>query len=312
MYTVVRFSSSVDFDQPDTCAYLAPLLSALAQVEEPSHALVPAGKLLIANEILNRQHWVATGLLGAAHLIADQPGGIAFNEQRAWRMLHKYFIPFLMAMSQRLMLQRLMVQAAVVAMDPQRPTAEGVAQLRLQLLDFEVLGHFPQISSREVLHRYYRLCQNGQDINHLMDAMRRGFTEIDGRLTEDRRNKVALDTQQSIETQNQIARDTRTSIETQNKIAEDTRENLQATAAIQNTMSQHLETVSSVQRRLEVIEVAVCSVYFAEMVDMILNSGKEHKAWIIGAALFGIVFALLILRPWSHRKTGSQYHTTGG
>jgi hypothetical protein len=95
VYTVARFGPEVDFADPASRDRLAPLLAALAQVEEPGHPGTAAADLSLANDVLNTRHWAAVGLLGAAHLVADQPGDVAFNEQRMAIVRDKYFIPYL-------------------------------------------------------------------------------------------------------------------------------------------------------------------------------------------------------------------------
>ena len=105
VYTVARCSAEVDFERPEVRAACGPLLAALTQVEEKTHAGAPADNIGVTHAILNRRHWAGVGLLGAAHLIADQyPPEDAFNSQRPLRIFLKYFIAYLVAVLQRLTL----------------------------------------------------------------------------------------------------------------------------------------------------------------------------------------------------------------
>jgi hypothetical protein len=70
VYTVARFEAEVDFASPETRATYAPLLGALTQVEESTHAGALAEAVGVTNALLNRCHWAGVGLLGAAHLVA--------------------------------------------------------------------------------------------------------------------------------------------------------------------------------------------------------------------------------------------------
>lgn len=71
-YSVVRFGKEVDFSQQGVQAQLGPLLSGLAQVEEPTHAGAVEGAVDVPHQIVNTRHWAAVGFLGTAHLVADR------------------------------------------------------------------------------------------------------------------------------------------------------------------------------------------------------------------------------------------------
>ena len=98
VYTVVHFGAEVDFASPEIRAICAPLLGALAQVEESTHAGAPINDLGVTNALLNRCHWAGVGLLGAAHLAADQSPEHDFNKARAPHIVFKYFIPYMVAL----------------------------------------------------------------------------------------------------------------------------------------------------------------------------------------------------------------------
>jgi hypothetical protein len=145
VYTVARFGAEMDFEHPEVRATYAPLLSALAQVEESTHAGAPSDTLGVTHALLNRRHWVGVGLLGAAHLIADQPPpDHPFNEARMPRIFLKYFVPYLAAMLQRHTLHRIVDEAVTLGLAPPPELAAGlaVAALFKHLLAFAVGGHF--------------------------------------------------------------------------------------------------------------------------------------------------------------------------
>ena len=124
VYTVARLGAEADFADANVREQLSPFLSALAQVEESGHAGAPPGELAIANATLNRKHWAAVSLLGAAHFVADQTekdaaNAIAFDEQRVPVVRDKYFVPYLVALQQQLSLHRASEDATALALAPQ-------------------------------------------------------------------------------------------------------------------------------------------------------------------------------------------------
>ena len=111
VYTVARFPPEMNFQQEEASHRIGRLLSSLAQVEERQHAGAPEEDLLIPNALLNSRHWAAVSYLGAAHAVADQTpepdkASLPFNEERLLVSRDRYFIGYLLALLQRLTLQR--------------------------------------------------------------------------------------------------------------------------------------------------------------------------------------------------------------
>jgi hypothetical protein len=184
VYTSVQFGVEVDFEFPDVVAILSVFLSKLAQVEEPGHAGAPRNILGIPNDALNRKHWMAVGLLGAAHIVADQqPPEHPFNSARLGRAFKKYFIPYLLASHQRVALQGIIHDAdrATFAGTGSRPSHRD--ELRQCLLEFALRGYFTQVSSRDVLHRYYHISQKGLDVRNILEDTRRAIGDIEAKET---------------------------------------------------------------------------------------------------------------------------------
>lgn len=195
VYSVAAFDSTVVFDQEKCMAWAGPLVSALAQIEEPTHAGAPAGPLAMANGLMNRCHWAAVGLSGAAHLVADQPPPQGFeehpfNSERISRVRDKYFIPYLLALVQRLVLNRMAEHAINLAHSGER---ERLRDLRTSLLQFGIAGRFSQVSARQALHRYYRIAQEGLDVREAWNDVRSAIADVDAVFSEDRERSVAKD-----------------------------------------------------------------------------------------------------------------------
>jgi hypothetical protein len=389
VYTVARFTAQTDFGSVETRADLTHLLSALAQIEEPGHAGAVADEGRLTNEVLNRKHWAAVGLLSAAHLIADQadPEGNdkdhPFNEQRMSRVRDKYFIPFLMASLQKLFLERtireagaymefsldpkmryfmrkvrgeiqeallsaiarvfeesgrqedvgfqaLLTQRLIEAIDVlfgsyrqaaddkhnltpknivenqdryqassflkedlKRAVADAIETLFLHadkikrkrlhqkcgaaiievvdgvflqdrhfarqlddVLQFAVLGHFVQVSSRQVLHRFYRLAQEGLDVPEAWKEVNYAISNLDRKLAAQREHGMA------------------------------------------KTMADNLTEIGRVQRAVHVLEFVIIGVYAAEVFHIFTSHDHvelpyfSYPLYVTLALIGGVLLAL--------------------
>jgi hypothetical protein len=193
VYTVALFGPEVDLGRADVRDRLAPFLSALVQIEEPGHA--GASEVAVAHALLNRRHWAAVGQLGAAHLIADQPPPPGqeehpYNRSRLPRVRDKYFIPYLMALLQRLVLHRSIETASTVLKAKGRRRGHDLARFRENLLRFAVDGHFNEVSTREVLHRYYGVAQQGLDAPTAWEEIRLAIAELHAWESEARQRRL--------------------------------------------------------------------------------------------------------------------------
>lgn len=177
VYTVLRLDAAADLRVPAVRERVAPVLSALAQVEEPEHAA--GDDVTVPNVVLNSRHWAAVGLLGAGHVISDQPGNLAFNEQRKDVVRDKYFICHLLALFQQLKLNRTVEEAAPLVGDESPAAVLGLREMRKSLLNFAIKGHFTQISGRHALHRFYRICRRGLEVPETWREARRAIAELD-------------------------------------------------------------------------------------------------------------------------------------
>jgi len=181
VYTVALFGDDVVFDQESCVSWGGPFLSALAQIEEPTHAGAKAGAVDVPSSLMNRCHWAAVGVLGAAHLTADQPPLTGaeehpFNAERMYRIRDKYFVPYLLALIQRHVLNRMADEAVDLV---RSRDAEKLRALRTSLLEFGIGGRLSQVSSRQAVHRYYRLVQEGLDLREAWGDVRNALSDID-------------------------------------------------------------------------------------------------------------------------------------
>lgn len=258
VYTIALFGPEVDFGLPDARDRLGPFLSGLAQVEEKDHAGAPPGIVGVPNAVLNRKHWVAVGQLGAAHLVADQPDDHPFNAARLPRVRDKYFIQYLLALLQRLVVHRTIDRAEAILAKSGTERDAALEALRGDLLRFAVGGHFTQVSARHALHRFYQVAREGLDVPAAWSEVRRAIADIDAEKTTRHQAQVLDVVGENLNTMTQVAGNL-------NEVA--------------RTMDRNLGVVTHVQRMLHYIEIAIVSVYCAHLWHMFADN-KTFKDWI--------------------------------
>jgi hypothetical protein len=276
VYSALRYGPEVDFEQEAVRTALASSLSAVAQIEEPSHAGAPRGTISVSNAILNRRHWAAVSSQATVHIVSDQPElDHKYNEQRLPRVMLKYFIPYLMAWLQRTSLQGTIGEASRFVLSDQN-SATGLAKLRKHMLEFAVDGYVPKVSDRESVHRYYGMVQEGLGVRRAFEDASRAITGIDAQFAS----------------------------EHQTKIAEALLDNAKSTRTLQTQMTEHLHVVADVQRTVGWIEVFFASVYLAELWHLFATHVDRFHHWlphgVIAAAVLGALGAAVVLKPWRH------------
>ena len=246
VYSVARFGSEVEFGDRDGQSSIGRFLAGLAQVEEARHVGSPPGPLAIANAVLNANHWAAVGVLGAAHIVVDQPPEVGvdgktrevtFNEQKVPLIRDKYFIPYLIALLQRLILNRAIEDASTIVTLKEADGADRLAQLRDNLLEFSIGGHYTQVSARQALHRYYQVAREGLDVPIAWDEVRRTIADLDSRATAERQRNLSTN------------------------------------------VDKNLEEIKHVQEFLHLIEYFLVSVYFAHLWHMMASENQTLKDW---------------------------------
>jgi hypothetical protein len=272
VYTVVRLTET-DFADPVARAILAPQLSRLAQIEEVNHPGPDPADPTVSAAVLNRRHWAAVGMLGAAHLVADETGengvGKGFNDQRMRIVRDKYFVSFLVPLLQRMTLNRAAKEASEIFTASAEDRATRTAQLRRELLRFGVGGQFNQINNRHAHHRYYQLCRAGLDVIPAWQDVRQILGEWDA----DRVAEEAV----------QIRRE---QTEQQKKLGE-----------VAENVAASVTEIGRLQSVVHIIEYLLGSVYGAHLLHMALteNHTVEHWASHLGFNRDGYMTAVTVL-----------------
>ncbi|OUD12893.1 hypothetical protein [Thioflexithrix psekupsensis] len=183
VYSVLRFKEmdlsnpKVDLSNPEKQAELRPLLAGLAHLEESKHA----GSIDVEQKLLNTHHWCAVGTLAAVHFVADQGEDVAFNNQRVPIVFDKYFIVYLTALMQRLVLRHILMQANRCPHSNKNHSAKDLQALHDLLLTFMIKGYFTEISSREVINQYYILMRKALRIEEAFNTLQRALHDIDAK-----------------------------------------------------------------------------------------------------------------------------------
>lgn len=276
IYTTIRFGEDVDLNLPEVRKSLAPFLASMAQIEEPTHAGSPDDVIAVRNEILNRRHWAAVGLLAVAHFVADQPDAHPFNTQRVLRVMTKYFVPYVAAGIQRLSLQLSVRDATNLVLHKRSEMQSGLSKLRKHMLEFALEGYFPEVSHREVLDRYYRMLQEGLGVRRAYEDVSRAIADLDAQF----------------EAEHQAA------------VRASMNRNLNATRMLQ-------EQAAKMQHKVSMLERFLVSVYAAELWHLIASSIDRLHKWephgVIAFAILGFLGAWALERFWQDREpTTSQ------
>jgi len=192
VYTVARFDHTVDLSSSGIQREMRPLLSSFVQIRKSGHAETDTASYEIENVILNRCHWSATGLLGTTHLVADQTdtqlssmgennSPHPFNQARVVRAIMKYYIPYLAAFFERLILLRFKNEVAKLAHMPHQESPEKMINLNHAFQKFTMRGYFTQASNREAVQRYFQICQKGMSISDALDQAKQSMTDLGGK-----------------------------------------------------------------------------------------------------------------------------------
>jgi len=196
LFTVGRFDSTIDLVEASSADWARGFMAGLAQVEEPWHAGAAPGRLPVRNCMLNRSHWAAAGLYAAAHLVADQKSPRAdfaehpFNSSRVPRVRDKYFVPYLAAEMQTLVLHRALADTGRILGAGRRESAKRLGELRRRLLEFTLRGQFDQVSHRHAVQRFYRMVRRAFALDGTWRELRHVVAELDSRNVADRQERM--------------------------------------------------------------------------------------------------------------------------
>ncbi|MGJ5818190.1 hypothetical protein [Paludibaculum fermentans] len=234
VFTVVRLSKSTQIrslDRPDGVSAeedVAGFAAALSQIEECNHPLPAAGTPGVACELLNEGHIVAASTMGCAQVMCDQ--GIEYDRARLGDRRDKWFPCYAAAVLTRAALHGWKEQAAHIAEGlelashhphsshttpkPSKPNHEKTSEtdrialrealehLRHAVLRGRLAGFYEEISQRDALNRFFRLCLKGLRVPESEEVLRRTIAELETGASAQQRTRdggILAETQSKVE-----------------------------------------------------------------------------------------------------------------
>ncbi len=217
-----------DFLDRDLRAGIRPVLSAMAQIQPRTHPGEVPGSLHADLFAVNRTHMAAVSLMGAAHAVVRQPppegdgagDGASehpYDEYHRLRAHNTYFVPYLLANLQRLVLHRFLDEAqdqlagpGPAPSRPSRPTGPGGAappaaaeigflDLRRAVVKFGLNGELLEISDRAALQAYYRVARRASDVPRALRQLRGVISEWEGIHRAERLDETALSLRENVD-----------------------------------------------------------------------------------------------------------------
>lgn len=290
VFTTVLFDTAVTFS-PESCGgTMAQFLSALAQIEESGHPGSPTGEVTVPAVVLSVKHWAAAGCMGGAHLVANQ--GIPFDDERVMTVQGRYFIPWLMAWMQDLVLQhfsrrcseiareqldvaaneQLQVEKGEEQMDhasevaktkeKEEANARKLDRLRAEILEFDALCFLNRVSGRAARNRWYRIAQEGFEVEAAFKDVERGVTALD--------SLCKLHQQQ----------------------------------AVGAKLDGNVEAIKTIQGKVEWVELFIIAAYSVYLIHYLGVNFRFHSVYVgLMIPVGGMVAAILAaaaLKPWEH------------
>jgi hypothetical protein len=191
-FVAVRLGEAVDFSKGAN-PILERRLFGIAQGEECAHAGYNPGVDAPPALTLNVKHRVANSTYGSAHFVADQ-ADTGFNEERLHRIVTKYFVLYLTTLLQRALFERPLAEVSALLArqgdltqlrgDRTSEVSKALYSLQLRVAQITSTELFALASSRDVLQRYYCLCQESNLVEEARSDAERSIADIQGLLRE--------------------------------------------------------------------------------------------------------------------------------
>ncbi|HRI13748.1 MAG TPA: hypothetical protein PLX89_12170 [Verrucomicrobiota bacterium] len=305
LYSVVTFGHQTSWETSETRAPLAHFLSGMAQAEEEDHAGSLPREISVPNELLNSRHWAAAGSLAAAHLICDQwPTDGRGHPQRydglrGPTVLHRYFILWLLAQLQRLHFLRSVNDVAAVAQasmsSSSTPQAQGIRELRVRLLEFQAKAYQHEVSVRAVHNRYYRLAQQGLQIEPLFDRVHHAVENLDSVLESRGQTEIALG-------QSTLLGEIR-------RLTAEQEQSSRSLVDISKEVKANVETIQKIQTKIEYVEIFLVAVYAVELIAHLGHAfgfNNDYVGWsiLVGSTVAAALAAWRLLSGQPHLPRG--------
>lgn len=304
-YTVVRFGKDVAFSslqRPADVAEeddLAGQASLLAQADEASHPLPIREDQGTLVRVFHTDELFAVSSMGAATLVCDI--GIQFDEQKVQNRLDVYFLCFLTALMQRLQLLRLLDEAVLVARCHEEENRDvRLVDLRTAMLSTVSRSDLIEVSARDSVNRYLRLCQEAQRVPDALALVQQTLADLDASLQGERQGASLLGLMKTQTALHSLAIEQGRLSSSQMLIAQE--------------QVKHSRRMAATQNKVEWIEIFLISFYSAELVDLIgqqFHMTHEYlRVCVLLAAFLGGVIAAMLVKPWAEEENKTAQKAT--
>lgn len=264
-FTVLRFpiAESGPVERTDEVVLHASLL---AQVDEAAHPLPGSDDPGVLVQMFHTDEIAAVSCMGAAFLLWDI--GVQYDSAKIASRRDRYFVGFLAALLQRLVLMRLSMDAArLIRQEDLESSSLSLQNLRRATLQYVAGGHFIEVSSREVLNRYFTMCQRAHRVPRYLALVQQTITDMDAALQSARQHA-------SLEKLNELG----------------------------GKQQKSLHVMESTQSKVEWIEVFVITFYTAELCYVMAETWRLRaevvQVAILVFLLAGFGAAVFLVRPW--------------
>jgi len=183
VYSLTCFDDAKVFAEASQ-AGLKAFLSDLAEAGEQAGQ----DSLQSPEAVLSPSHWAAVAGQGSAHVLCGQAG----------QGLYTYFVPYLCAFLQRLVLQRLLWETDQTILETEDNLPERQAKLlvlRQDMLRFSVQSGFTEISRHEAYNRYYDLSLQTLRVAPSLERIQRVLHDMDAAATAEYQLRASQDVQ---------------------------------------------------------------------------------------------------------------------
>ena len=277
VYSVVEFDHTADFSDP---APFLPPLCVMAQLEEASHPPTVPGQEIVETLASTTRHLVGASSMGVVHFVARQfPRSIDYDEDRAPRLLVKYFASTLAAYFQLVGVNAYQGLSVAILSKPAPDTPKGgdeVVSLSREVSHFTASANLALINRREAHNRYYHCLRRACHVEAALLALQRSLRDI--------------------------------------SLAQKTHNQSRALSAIQEIQDDLRESDS----RLGNLELFIILVYSIEMANIFgeLTQARHGNSLAVAATGVFVAFFLVLLlvkhwpgwlHPWMPEKDGNRH-----
>jgi hypothetical protein len=198
LHTVAQVEMQNGMEQPNLQGSLAAFLGELADVHDPKGSAKDGDVLHATAEAIGTGHWAATGQGCAAHLVADRTVGPRDGAEAGDHLLltlarDVYFIPYCLALQQRIVLQTFAQDARALSLASDKDVLPRLTNLRADLARLRTTGSLTEVSTDLSVERFYHACMDKLGVDGLWKQIRDEIGEMETQSATNRQLQAASD-----------------------------------------------------------------------------------------------------------------------